>query len=65
MGDSAIGPLLAALIVLPFGQLSIAWFCVAVVLASLIMIKVGRWYSQKIVYAKLQPKTDGLQTRRV
>lgn len=55
-GGSAIGPLLAALIVLPFGQLSIAWFCVAAVLASLIMIKVGRWYSQKIVYAKLHPQ---------
>lgn len=55
-GGSAIGPLLAALIVLPFGQLSIAWFCVAAVLASLIMIKVGRWYSRKIVYAKLHPK---------
>lgn len=55
-GGAAIGPLLAALIVLPFGQLSIAWFCVAAVLASLIMIKVGRWYSQKIVYAKLHPQ---------
>ena len=51
-GGSAVGPLLAALIVLPFGQTSIAWFAVAAVLASLIMLRVGSWYSQKIAYAK-------------
>ena len=33
-GGSACGPLLAALIVLPFGQVSIAFFAVAAILAS-------------------------------
>ena len=55
-GGSAVGPLLAALIVLPFGQSSIAWFAVAAILASLIMLRVGSWYSQKIAYAQHNPK---------
>lgn len=60
-GGSAVGPLLAALIVLPFGQPSIAWFAVAAVLASLIMLRVGRWYSAKMVYARLHPRAQAHQ----
>src|SRR5579875_374637 len=41
---SAIGPLLAALIVLPHGQISILWFSLAALLAIAILIKVGHWY---------------------
>ncbi len=41
---SAIGPLLAALIVLPRGQRSIAWFSAASLLAILLLIRVGAWY---------------------
>ena len=37
-GGSAIGPLLAALIILPFGQHAISWFALAALLAALIMI---------------------------
>lgn len=42
---SAIGPLLAAFIVLPFGQSSIAWFSVAALVAMFVLWKVGGWYS--------------------
>ena len=45
----ALGPLLAALIVLPRGQQSIAWFGIAALAAIAILIGVGRWYRQHIV----------------
>ena len=47
-GGSAIGPLLAALIILPFGQSSISWFALAAILASLLLAKVGHWYSARL-----------------
>ena len=41
----AIGPLLAALIVLPRGQGAIAWFSLLALAAMLILAHVGRWYA--------------------
>jgi MFS transporter, FSR family, fosmidomycin resistance protein len=41
---SAIGPLLAAFIVVPRGQASIAWFSIAAILAIAVLFYVGRWY---------------------
>jgi FSR family fosmidomycin resistance protein-like MFS transporter len=41
---SAIGPLLAAFIVVPRGQASIAWFSIAAILAISVLFHVGRWY---------------------
>jgi FSR family fosmidomycin resistance protein-like MFS transporter len=43
-GGSALGPLLAAFIVVPRGQGSLAWFSVAAVAAMLILARVGLWY---------------------
>lgn len=43
-GGSALGPLLAAFVVVPWGQGSLAWFSVAAVAAMLILFRVGRWY---------------------
>src|SRR5262245_49214796 len=48
---SSIGPLLAAFIVLPRGQGSIAWFSLAAFAAIAILWRVGRWYSQHQVVA--------------
>lgn len=45
---SSIGPLLAAFIVLPRGQVSIAWFCLAALLAMVVLIRVGGWYGRRI-----------------
>ncbi|HTN97426.1 MAG TPA: MFS transporter [Nordella sp.] len=42
---SAIGPLLAALIILPFGQKSVAWFMAAGIVAMGLLTFVGRWYA--------------------
>jgi FSR family fosmidomycin resistance protein-like MFS transporter len=41
---SAIGPLLVALIVAPYGQHYIIWFTVAALLGIVILSKVGQWY---------------------
>ena len=44
-GGSAFGPLLAALIVIPYGQHAVGWFALAAMLASLLLFRVGGWYS--------------------
>jgi len=43
---SSLGPLLAALIVMPHGQRSIAWFSVAALVAIVVLANIGRWYSR-------------------
>ena len=45
---SAIGPLLAAFIVVPRGQSSIAWFSAAALLAIFMLANVSQWYSRNI-----------------
>ena len=54
-GGSALGPLLAALIVLPYGQHSISWFAIAALLAALIMVRLGAWYKAKLQYVVNHP----------
>lgn len=44
----ALGPLLAALIVIPFGQWSIGWFASTALLAILILIRIGNWYKRRL-----------------
>ena len=44
-GGSAIGPLLAALIVMPYGQHAVGWFALAAMLAAALLARVGCWYS--------------------
>ncbi|WP_276348456.1 MFS transporter [Daejeonella sp. JGW-45] len=45
---SSIGPLLAALIIVPYGQSNIIWFSLLALLAILILVNVGGWYKLKI-----------------
>lgn len=62
-GGSALGPLLAAIIILPYGQLSISWFALAALLAALIMIRLGAWYKARLKYIVKHPqKTPELNT---
>lgn len=62
-GGSALGPLLAAMIVLPFGQHSISCFALAALLAALIMIRLGAWYKVRLQYVVKHPqKTPELNT---
>ncbi|KAF1028763.1 MAG: Fosmidomycin resistance protein [Burkholderia plantarii] len=41
---TALGPVLAALIIIPHGQRSIAWFSVAALVAIVVLSQIGRWY---------------------
>ena len=46
---SAFGPLLAALIIAPYGQSSVAWFSVAALIGVLVLLRVGHWYQTHAV----------------
>ena len=46
---TSLGPLLAAYIVLPYGQHSIAWFSLVALVAMTILFRVGTWYREHIV----------------
>lgn len=41
---SAIGPLLAALIIVPYGRSHILYFCVLALVAFFVLIAIGKWY---------------------
>src|SRR5579862_2854194 len=41
---SSMGPLLAAWVIIPWGQRSIAWFALVALLAMIILARVGTWY---------------------
>lgn len=46
---SALGPLLAAFIVVPRGQTSIAWFSLAALLAIIVLVRIGGWYKRRVL----------------
>jgi MFS transporter, FSR family, fosmidomycin resistance protein len=52
---SAIGPLLAAFIVLPLGQASVAWFGFAALLGIFVLTRVGHW-AREHGFARLAPR---------
>ncbi len=54
---SSMGPLLAAFIVLPAGQHSIAWFSAAALLAIVVLMRVGTWYKQ---HPSMTPKSRAM-----
>jgi MFS transporter, FSR family, fosmidomycin resistance protein len=59
---TAIGPLLAAFIVLPHGQSSVLWFSCAALLGIFVLFHVGHWYKHHGM-ARLKPRaTDGATT---
>ncbi len=66
---SALGPLLAALIVIPFGQGSIMWFSLAALLAIIILLNIGKWYKKtaapKVAKAVVEQHANGLSKNRV
>jgi FSR family fosmidomycin resistance protein-like MFS transporter len=68
---SALGPLLAAFIVVPWGQPSIAWFSAAALTAMAVLFAVGRWYRHRLLTGRAKavrgggPRRTGLTRRRV
>jgi FSR family fosmidomycin resistance protein-like MFS transporter len=43
----ALGPLLAAFVVVPRGQASISWFSLVALFAMLVLLRVGTWYKRQ------------------
>lgn len=66
-GGTALGPLLAALIIIPHGQGSLAWFAVLALLAMAVLLKVGHWYrlQQRRLAGRSQPPGPALSRRRI
>jgi FSR family fosmidomycin resistance protein-like MFS transporter len=65
---TSMGPLLAASIVVPFGQPSLAWFSSIAFLAIVILWRIGRWYRPRITGKKPSPlaaHADAPSSRRV
>jgi len=61
---SAIGPLLAAFIVLPHGQLSVAWFSCAALLGIFVLYNVGHWYKSHGL-ARLKPRKSAAAAKDI
>jgi FSR family fosmidomycin resistance protein-like MFS transporter len=65
---SAFGPLLAAAIIIPYGQTHIAWFGLFAVFAILVLYGLSRWYRHHLNLFKLKQgakATHGLSKGRV
>ncbi|MBI3908958.1 MAG: MFS transporter [Pseudomonas fluorescens] len=65
---SAFGPLLAAAIIIPYGQGNVAWFGLFAVFAILVQYGLSRWYRYHLNLFKLKQgskATHGLSKRRV
>jgi MFS transporter, FSR family, fosmidomycin resistance protein len=65
---TSMGPVLAALIVVPFGQPSIAWFSSIAFLAIVILWRIGVWYKPQIAAKKttvIERHPDHPDPRRV
>ena len=69
---SAIGPLLAALIVMPYGQYNLIWFSIAAILGLIILIQIGNWYknhlnlkAQSPVKVAAIPDKPALSSKRI
>ena len=54
---SSLGPLLAALIIAPYGRGNMAWFSLAALLAIVVLLQISRWYQTQNRIAKKSTAT--------
>ncbi|GAB3994972.1 MFS transporter [Spirosoma daeguense] len=65
---SALGPLLAALLVVPYGQRSVMWFGVAAIIGIILLTRIGHWYKLVAlpkVNKVVESASSGLSQRRI
>ena len=55
---SAIGPLVAAAVIVPFGQKSVAWFALAALIGIALQWRVSRWYAEHNRVERLKRATN-------
>ncbi len=53
---SAIGPLVAAAVVLPHGQSGVAWFAIPAALGIFVLAWIGRWYKAERAHIAAKPR---------
>ncbi len=59
---TAIGPLLAAFIVVPRGQGSVAWFTLVALAGIILLTQLGRWYARALRTAKAAARVSATET---
>jgi FSR family fosmidomycin resistance protein-like MFS transporter len=64
---SSLGPLLAALVILPRGQVSVLWTCLLAVAGIALLYQIGRWYQPRAraSVASAAQRQSGLPRARV
>lgn len=65
---TAIGPLMAAFIIIPRGQGTVSWYAIVALTAIVVLWAVGRWYAGQNRLAKKAPvavRDPGLSRRRL
>jgi FSR family fosmidomycin resistance protein-like MFS transporter len=55
---TALGPLLAAFIVLPNGQDSIAWFSAVALIGMIVLAGIGSWYGKTLKFKKAEQASE-------
>jgi FSR family fosmidomycin resistance protein-like MFS transporter len=58
---TALGPLLAALVITQYGKSRIAWFSVVALLGIFVLSRVGLWYRARLSLAKRKPGARAVQ----
>lgn len=59
---SSIGPLLAAFIVMPRGQSSLAWFAIAALVAIVLLTRIGGWYREQVPLQRVRRVAAAIPT---
>jgi FSR family fosmidomycin resistance protein-like MFS transporter len=60
----SLGPLLAAFVVVPFGQGSVSWFTVMAAVGIFVLYRVGKWYAAYRADASKRPVSVGVSLPR-
>jgi MFS transporter, FSR family, fosmidomycin resistance protein len=62
---SAIGPLLAALIIVPYGQQNVLWFSLLALLAIIVLYMIGKWYTANMHLIRPRTVAGSTATNRL
>jgi FSR family fosmidomycin resistance protein-like MFS transporter len=60
---TSLGPLLAAAMVVPYGQASVLWFAIIALLGMAILVRVGRWYRRMLAERRSRPAVAAAEAR--